>query len=262
MQSTAASPFPDFDRTLQTLSGSDNGGFSFNLDPKLAGEDTDTPLAFPDLEAEAHVPFRGGFMDAFPAVRLSLPTSGSSFMSPPGLSYPHSMSHSIYDPLASRTSNTERQGSAGSPYVGSFNPFGAGEEIPQRQYSPLQDDTTRKVSRFDFARGRQGSTSSPMPTPSPGITGSDNASHTSYYPDLTNNGQQWSLPRRQQQDYQANSSMNSPVIQQAQAHQYHQQASNFQPFDSSVSEAQLRDLIQASRERANAPHVPGRRRTL
>lgn len=262
--SSTISPFPEFDRTLQALGGGENGGFSFTLDPKLAGEDMDPQMAFPDLDAEAQLPYRGGFMDAFPALRPSIPSS-SSFMAPPGISYPHNPSRSIYDPLVTRPPTLERQVSANASYMGSFDPFGAKEEMSQRQYSPLEEDVSRKVSRFGFARGRQGSTSSPMPTPSP-IANSDTASHTSYYnsPDMGSNGQQWQ--RRQQQEFshnQTGSSMNSPIIQQghAQAHSpYPQQTNSFQPFDSSVSEAQLRDLIQSSRDRANAPRVlPGRR---
>jgi CCR4-NOT transcription complex subunit 4 len=268
IKSSTISPFPDFDRTLQTLSG----GFSFNLDPKLVGGDVDSQMEFPDLDTEAAVPFTGGFMDAFPALRPSGPSSGS-FTIPPGLSYPHNPSRSIFDPLATRVPPLERQTSVNSNYIGSFNPFDAKEETPQRQYSPLEDDMTRKVSRFGFARGRQDSASSPVPTPSSLTNNSENVSHASYYnsPDLATNvqsQQQWGFQRRQQPDFshtQSVSLINSPVIPQAQSQghsPYLHQSTSFQPFDSSVSEAQLRELIQSSHEHANSSRSFSGRRLL
>jgi CCR4-NOT transcription complex subunit 4 len=268
VSSSTISPFPDFDRTLQTLSGGVEGGFSFNLDPKLAGDDVDSQMVFPDLEAEATLPFHGSFLDAFPALRPSAPLSGS-FIAPPGVSYAHNPARSIYDPLATRSSPLDRQQPTSSSYVGSFNPFDT-KELPPRQYSPLDDDPTRKMSRFGFARGRQGSASSPMPTPSP-MTNSDNASHASYYesPDLTSIGQQQvqlGFQGRQSVDFsqtQSASSMSSPIVQRAQSQNqspFLQQPTQFQPFDTGVSEAQLRELIHSSRGRADELRVfPGRR---
>lgn len=260
--STYVSPFPDFDRTLQTLSGNNGefGGFSFNLDPKLAGEDADSAITLPDFEAEANVPFQGSFTDVFPALRphgqLGPPPMATPFMGPPGISYPHNPGRGIYDSLTIRP--VERQSTGGSSYTGSFNPFAEVNEdsSPSRrsQHSPLDDD--RKVSRFGFARGRQGSTaaSSPLHVSSP-LGNSD--VHASFYNsnELSTPGQP--IPGRQHQrpDYaysQPTSQMNSPLAQQAQAQgafSQPQQQSRFQPFDSGVSEAQLRELIQSSRER-------------
>jgi CCR4-NOT transcription complex subunit 4 len=263
LPSAYVSPFPDFDRTLQTLSGDDGGfgGFSFNLDPKLAGEDADAST-LPDFDAEATMPFHGTFTDAFPALRPPAQhgSPSSPFMSPPGISYPRSASRAIYDPLTSRP--IERQSTGGSNYTGSFNPFAEVNEesvssSPPRkaQYSPLDEE--RKVSRFGFARGRQGSTaaSSPLHVSSPLSNNGD--SHTSFYNSnevsAPPQSSQWpTLNRQQEYGYsQPGSLLNSPLAQHAQAQTaFSQQPSRFQSFDSGVSEAQLRELIQSSRERA------------
>ncbi|TEB08671.1 hypothetical protein FA13DRAFT_1806999 [Coprinellus micaceus] len=89
-------PFPEFDRTLQTLSGDDGGGFSFNLDPKLADQ-ADATDVLPELEMEANTPFHGSYTDAFPALRPN-----SQLPAPPGLGYPRSSSRSIFDPVPNR----------------------------------------------------------------------------------------------------------------------------------------------------------------
>lgn len=276
--SNSISPFPDFDRTLQTLSGGGDGGFggfSFNLDPKLAGDDTVTAAAtqVPDFEPEANVPFSGSFTDAFPGLRAP---GSAPFMGPPGLSYPHQPPR----PLTIRP--VENQSTGGSNYTGSFNPFSeVPEESPSRksQYSPLDED--RKVSRFGFARGRQGSTaaSSPLHVSSP-IAGND--SHPP--PFYNSNGpqhpvqssSQWPGSRHSDYGYsQPNSQLNSPLAQHAQAQpppfqqQQPSQQKRFQPFDTpfdaGVSEAQLRDFIQSSRERASGQqiaHNPAGRKIL
>ena len=264
LPSTYVSPFPDFDRTLQTLSGGEDGGFggfSFNLDPKLAGGDTDASSALPDFDVEANIPFHGTFTDAFPALRPHGSPS-SSFVGPPGISYPHNPNRAIYDPVTARP--IERQSTGSLNYTGSFNPFAEASEdskvgSPSRksQYSPLDED--RKVSRFGFARGRQGSTaaSSPLHVSSP--LNNSNEIHASLHKSnepSAPQSSQWPVSNRQQQqpDYgysQSNSQMSSPLAQHAQVQAaFSQQPSRFQPFDSGVSEAQLRELIQSSRERA------------
>ncbi|KAG6906549.1 hypothetical protein DXG01_013235 [Tephrocybe rancida] len=267
------SPFPDFDRTLQTLSGGDSGGFSFNLDPKLAGNDTESLPPLPDFEAEATAPFHGSYLDAFPALRSPIaPTTG--FSGPPGLSYPNS-SRSVYDPLTSRSSSAAGHESqpSGPGYMGSFNPFAdASDEVletsppPMRraQPPPLDDDSSRKVSRFGFARGRQGSTatSSPLHVASPlSNGGGDNQSF--YTPTDGLARAQWSAHGREIGFMQSNA--NSPLIQPAlDPTHVHSSRSHPQLFDSGVSEAQLRDLIQSSRDRAQSTlgstpdsHPPG-----
>lgn len=265
LPSTYVSPFPDFDRTLQTLSGGDDGGFggfSFNFDPKLAVDDVDEAAALSDFDLEASMPFHGTFTDAFPALRPpgQHGSPSSPFMGPPGISHPHSPNRAIFDPLIPRP--IEKQSTGGSNYTGSFNPFAdanddsaSGSPSRKSQYSPLDED--RKVSRFGFARGRQGSTttSSPLHVSSPLTNNSD--SHISFYNSNELSAppppqsSQWPGSNRQQQPDYGYSQPNSPLAQHAQAQMaFSQQSSRFQSFDSGVSEAQLRELIQASRERA------------
>lgn len=252
LSSTQVSVFPDFDRTLRMLSGSE-GGFSFNLDPKLAEVDVNAEgeAVLNALEAEARVPFAGGFMDAFPALK---PQAHPHTHQVPAM-YPHNPARSIYDPLAMRES-----------YLGSFNPFGEAEGSSTgagagARSSPSYPDEERKVSRFGFARGRQGSTaaSSPVHVASP-LSASD--SHHSFFtvsetPAMASS--HWSHAGHGEYTGYASS---SPLVQQAQTmqsppQQHAQpqiQPTRFQPFDSSmsVSEAQLRELIQSSRERAGS----------
>ncbi|KAJ7702240.1 hypothetical protein B0H17DRAFT_1157444 [Mycena rosella] len=266
-------PFPDFDRTLEVLNGQDGGGgFSFNLDPKLAGSDTDANVELlSDFEAEAKTPFHGTYMDAFPALRSSASPGSSPFITPPGLPYAHNPSRSIYDPLSSRPppmAPIERQSTGGSSYLGSFNPFAdAGEDSPtstsgRLQYSPLEDDPSRKVSRFGFARGRQGSTttSSPLHVSSP-LANSTSEGHSFYNSSEAVPPQSAPPPPMAPWGsyYPLNgSATSSPLVPHAQAQPvYHQpQQSRFQPFESGVSEAQLRDFIQTSRERAGSSTAP------
>ncbi|KAG2364971.1 hypothetical protein BDR07DRAFT_1354375 [Suillus spraguei] len=250
LSSTQVSVFPDFDRTLRMLSGSE-GGFSFNLDPKLADVDMNAEgeAVLNALEADARVPFTGGFMDAFPALK---PQAHPHTHQVPTM-YPHNPARSIYDPLAMRES-----------YLGSFNPFGETEASSTgdgARNSPSYPDEERKVSRFGFARGRQGSTaaSSPVHVASP-LSASD--SHHSFFtasetPVLTSS--HWNHGGHGEYAGYATS---SPLVQQAQTMQsppqphaqLQTQPTRFQPFDTSVSvsEAQLRELIQSSRERAGS----------
>lgn len=269
------SPFPDFDRTLLTLAGGKDGefgGFSFNLDPKLAGEENLEPL--PEFQAEFNIPYAGSYMDAFTGPKSS---TSHTFMAPPGLPYPHNHNRSLYDPLAVRIPPIiplEKQ-SAGSPaYTGSFNPFADSADEPssssptrRSQYSPSLDDE-RKVSRFGFARGRQGSIATPSPLhASTPLSNSDGQSfyNSSDLPPQTPPLAQWTSAARQEYVYPA-SAMASPLVRHAQAQAQAQTSytpqhnTRFQPFDTGVSEAQLRDLIQSSRDRTNpapAHNVPG-----
>ncbi|TFK42706.1 hypothetical protein BDQ12DRAFT_676664 [Crucibulum laeve] len=255
----AFSPFPDLDRTLQTLN-SEDGGFSFSLDPKLADEAGSAEL--PDLEAEANVSFHGSFMDTFPGLRSPPAPVASPFMTPPGLPYPAARPPTL-SPL-------ERQAPrAASSYIGSFDPFSDNKEDPsvipgsplsRHQYPAADDD--RKVSRFGFARGRQGSTatSSPLHAPSPLSNGnSDGAAFFNSSESFHNNAStaQWPLHGRQEYPFaQSSSNVSSPLLQHAQAQGVYAQQPRFQPFDTDVSEAQLRDFIQISRERANGVAEP------
>ncbi|KAL1681236.1 hypothetical protein EV122DRAFT_288256 [Schizophyllum commune] len=258
--------FPDFDRTLEALKPSESGGFSFTFDPKLAEQAEDFEL--PTLEMEAEMPFHGSYLDAFPALR---PGASPSFMGPPGLAYPHNPSRAIYDPLAIRPPMTaspmERQSTGGSSYTGSFNPFAdGGDSSPRRSNSSaLDDDSVRKVSRFGFARGRQSSsTNSPLHAPSPlSAANSESPILRGASADLSQQQQQWAaMQARHDMGYGSTPAVPSPLVQQAQPQQYaqqqHAQMGRFQPFDTNLSEAQLRDFIQSSRNRDVAP-PPGMR---
>ncbi|KNZ74775.1 Putative general negative regulator of transcription C16C9.04c [Termitomyces sp. J132] len=264
------SPFPDFDRTLRTLSGGDGVGFSFNLDPNLAGNDLDHLSSMPDFEVEANVPFNGSYIDAFPGLR-SPTAQTASFVAPPGLPYPHS-TRSAYDPNPTRSSSTVDSQASGLGYMGSFNPFAdTNEEAPgasvsslgQSQYSLLDDDSSRKVSRFGFARGKQSSTatSSPLHVASP--LSNSNGDHQPFYSPADTLAQghgraQWSANGRDS-GFAQTSNTNSPLFQHALDHSHSQNRSQSQTFEAGLSEAQLRDFIQSSRNRAqsNLEYPPG-----
>ncbi|KAK2467016.1 hypothetical protein APHAL10511_001274 [Amanita phalloides] len=250
------SPFPDFDRTLQTLSGGGDGGFSFNLDPNLAHEGRDDVSKFED---EPIIPFQAPYVESF--LLRTLPRHPGGF-TPPGLPYPQFHDHAKFD-SANAYRQIEHQPSCASAYIGSFNPFSdsADETISSMtasaQRNAVDDDTGRKVSRFGFARGRQASTtaSSPLHASSP-ISANFSESHTPA--DTYQSSQAWSLPPRQDYSYShPNSAMGSPLVQLAQPHAIHLQQSpgRFHPFDDpnvNLSEAQLREFIQSSRERASS----------
>lgn len=275
---SSVSIFPDLDRTLRMVSGEDSefGGFSFNLDPKLAGEDPNVDIALPDLEAEANTPMTGGFMDMFPALRPPQPPAQvhhpRAFMAPPGLTYPQNPNRSMYDPLSLRGTPVERQSAGGSSYVGSFNPFGEVSEdtiVPPQavsstsRKSPFADEE-RKVSRFGFARGRQGSTAASSPiNPASPLSASD-SHHSLFSSETTSSAQpQWNLSSHVEPGYTTLSlAQHTPATQPHSQSQPQQQHTRFQPFDHNiVSEAQLREFIQSSRERASVIPVnpPGRR---
>ena len=277
LANVTSSIFPDLDRTLRMLSEDDNefGGFSFNLDPKLASDHSNADIVLPDLEAEAATPFTGSFLDAFPALRPTQPQqqfhSQRPLMgSPPGIPYPPNSNRSIYEPLSARGTPVDHQSPAGSNYLGSFNPFGESTQdpasrpqagAPQTLAKSAFPEEERKVSRFGFARGRQGSTaaSSPVHAASP-LSASD--SHQSFFSaEAASSPAQphWGLTSHPEYSYQT-----SPLAQHAQVAQSPpQQQTRFQPFDNGlgVSEAQLREFLQTSRERANAMHngTAGRR---
>lgn len=263
--SSGPSPFPDFDRMLQLLTASDNG-FSFNLDPKLAGEEDaqDEGLALPDFGADPNMPFNGSFMDAFPRLRQA---------APPGLGLPPHLEQASL--IASRSPVLEPPSTASS-YTGSFNPFAPDlSEDPSRQYSSLDEE--RKVSRFTFARGRQGSSSASLGSPlhvSASLSHSETSSPAAYYSPseaLSPTGHaspHWGYPSRNPNHeylHQSHSSMSSPLAQYAQAQpqypspqqqQQQQQQPRFQPFDNTISEAQLREFINSSRDRAVSMRPP------
>ncbi|KAK7449634.1 transcriptional repressor general negative regulator of transcription subunit 4 [Stygiomarasmius scandens] len=256
------SPFPDFDLTLKNLTGGDgtSGGFTFNLDPKLAGDDANVE-SLPDFEAEARMPFVGSFTDAFPGLRPGGPVSSAPFMAPPGVSYSHSSSHSMYEPIALRSLTPQSTGS-GSNYTGPFNPFAdSTEDIPSSSSSPAKhnslDDDSRKVSRFGFARGRQGTSvaSSPLQISSTLSSNSNELIYNHPPPRELHHSpalSQWSMHSRQDLGYgQSNSNMASPLVSHAQVQPaFSQHQPRYQQVDNGISEAQLRDFIQSSRDQA------------
>ena len=264
LPSIGASPFPDFDRTLQNLAEVDGkfGGFSFNLDPKLAeAEVEDGAPQFP----EATSPFHGSFMDAFPALRTS--------SHPPGLNFPHTQ-RPIYDP---HSSPVPSQASPALSYTGSFNPFAEGSESDSAAAArrPSLGDDSRKMSRFGFARnarqnGNLSSTSSPLisstplsPSESIGL-GQQQHLFGPGSGELVSSSQWTSYQHHAHTIHSHNvSAASSPLVPQAQAqiqgsmYQHLPSTSRFQALDqgTGVSEAALREFIQNSREqqqRANA----------
>ncbi|TFK46000.1 hypothetical protein OE88DRAFT_1668398 [Heliocybe sulcata] len=252
---TGGNPFPDLDRMLQTLQGGDEGGFSFNLDPKLATDTTEELELIPPFEAEANIPFQGNYMDAFPGLRS--PHIQSTYGAPPGLAMPHNPNRPLYESVV-KGSPLQPQGADTSNYHGSFNPFGeagddASSSAQRASFSPLEEE--RQVSRFGFARGRQGSTATSSPLHNSPITANDNF-HGQFYnsPRLTSpttqaQPQQWHYQSRHPDYSQPGSSVGSPLVHNAQAAYTQQQGGRFQPFEESLSEAQLRDFIRSSRER-------------
>ncbi|TFY75620.1 hypothetical protein EWM64_g8393 [Hericium alpestre] len=262
LPATGVSPFPDLDRTLQTLTGGDGkfGGFSFNLDPKLAGaEDLD---ALQEMDPPGStVPFSGSFVDAFPALLSGNQLTPNPLMSPPGLGFPPHTPSSIYDP-------NERQPSSSASYTGSFNPFNDSSDTDANTAArrlALDDDPSRRMSRFGFARGgKQGfsSGSSPRVGASP-LSAAEN--HQSMYSpsDVVSPSSPWSAYQQQQSFHpHSSSAASSPMVSQAQAQAHHhgygqmQSTGRFQPFDQPppVSEAALREFIQSSRDQQQRPN--------
>ncbi|KAF8628424.1 hypothetical protein AX15_003945 [Amanita polypyramis BW_CC] len=256
------SPFPDFDRMLQTLSGGDDGGFSFNLDPKLADEGRHYESQLSKFDDKSNTSFAVPYPEPFP-LRTAFVPPYAQFQDP-----------SRFDPSNAHRHPVDVQPSGASSYIGSFNPFSDSNDDAtltsmniSAQRCVVDDDTGRKMSRFGFARGRQGSTtaSSPLHTSSP-ISANMNDSysiHTSG--DTYQSVSTWPLPARQDYPYShPNSTTGSPLVQFAQPHAIHSQSlGRFQPFDSSdsnisasLSEAQLREFILSSRERAGSANIP------
>lgn len=247
--SSGFSPFPDFDRTLQTLTDEGGGGFSFNLDPKLADEaEVSEPL--PDFDLASTVPFHGSYIEAFPALR-----SGFGFIQPSS-GYVHNTNLPIYDPATSRTGSGhsfEEQSARGTGYTGLFNPFsepGAENASKSSSSYPPGDDEERKVSRFGFAQGRKALTAASHPLLS------NPASHASqhqpfYHPtDVQHDaGYQWSTDYHEH--HASNSHATSAQVQHAQAQPIFPHARNRLPSGRELSEAQLRNFIQSSQARLN-----------
>ena len=248
--SSGLSPFPDFDRTLQTLTDEGGGGFSFNLDPKLADEaKVSEPL--PDFVAST-VPFHGSYIEAFPALR-----SGFGFIQPSS-GYVPNTNLPIYDPATLRTGSGhsfEEQSASGTGYTGLFNPFsepGAESVSTSSSLSRLPcppGDEERKVSRFGFAQGRKASTVASHPLLSNSL--SHASQHQSFYhpTDVQHDGYQWSTDYHEH--HVSSSHASSAQVQHAQAQTMFTHAQNRLPSGRELSEAQLRNFIQSSQARLN-----------
>ena len=246
--SSGFSPFPDFDRTLQTLT--DEGGFSFNLDPKLADE-AEFAEPLPDFDLASSVPFHGSYIEAFPALR-----SGFGIVQPtPG--YPHNINLPIYDPVTLRTSSGhsfEKQFARGTSYMGLFNPFSepgiesVSASSSLSRFSSPPGDEERKVSRFGFAQERKASTVASPPLLS--NPSNHTSEHQSFYhpPEdvYHGSGYPWHTAYHK---HHVNSHVTSAQVQHSQAQMF--TAQNRLPSGEELSEAQLRSFIQSSQARLN-----------
>lgn len=264
----AISPFPDFDRTLETL-GDTSSGFSFNLDPKLAGDDSTSDL--PALNDT--IPYQGSFLDTFPGLKEGITSPPAQMI--PGYGHPSSR---MYSPAGVDLSQEDRAAAGDASYSSAFNPFADGGDDSRRLNgrSGVDDDGTPKLSRFGFAQPgrRMSSHTAAAHTPSPlqhassasslssshmpsSSLASDATQHAFYASDVS------SPPRplrhdspfsaqAQQQAAQSSPAKASPMIQHAHAQALYaqqQQQQRLQTYETPVSEAQLRDLIQNSRAR-------------
>jgi CCR4-NOT transcription complex subunit 4 len=249
--SSGFSPFPDFDRTLQTLTDEGGGGFSFNLDPKLADEaEVSEPL--PDFDLASTVPFHGSYIEAFPALR-----SGFGFIHPSS-GYIHNTNYPIYDPATSRSGSGhsfEEQSVGGTGYTGLFNPFSepGAESVSTSSLSRLPyppGDEERKVSRFGFAQGRKASTVALHPLLSNPL--SHSSQHQSFYnPRDAHHDARYQWSTDYHEHHVSNSHAIPAQVQHAQAQTMFTHAQNRLPSGRELSEAQLRSFIQSSQARLN-----------
>lgn len=270
------SPFPDFDRTLQNITGGDEGfgGFKFNLDPKLAGKDTGENVELPDVDAEVNDLFPGTNLDPYstfgsPAQQSPL----TSFMTPPGLSMAPKSGRSFDSPVIGAPA-LERQLTSGSSYTGSFNPFGESSDNTGGSSSakPLSlggDDLDRRVSRFGFARERQGSGLSVASSP---LHSADTSLHSDQLGSSTSSYAPWPFQRTHEygpppglpmRTSTPSSARNSPLVSYATTHTpFMTQQSRFQPFGPQAEDMSLKDLIGIGQERSGPSRGAPSGRTL
>lgn len=271
--STSFSPFPDLDRTLQNLTGGDgeSGGFNFNLDPKLAVDDEQFD-ALPDLDSDQALS-PGGHFDPFSDGRPV--NNASPFHPPPGLSHGIMSSRPLYESF--KAPGVERTASSSSGYTGSFNPFGEAPETPshtfaQRPSPAPDDDASRRVSRFGFARERQSSsgflnsgTSSPLLSANTSLSSLSLAENANP-PSGTSSHAPWPFQRQHEfppppglgmptRTGTPGSTRGSPLVPYAHAQalphstqpSYAPQTTRFQPFDMGSSEQSLKDMLGIGR---------------
>lgn len=266
--STSFSPFPDLDKTLQNLAGTDGdtGGFNFNLDPKLAVDDDQFETSLLELE-DATSGLSMGPTGAYPAFdpfsnapRLTnLGGFNAQYGPPPGLF--HTNSSKSFAP------GLDRAHSNSSAYTGSFSPFAesgdsASPSVIQRSAVPGPDEEpTRRISRMGFAQPRQNSgfsaTSSPLMSATSSVGESQPQSAVSAHApwqfqrhlDL---GPPPGLPMRTNTP---GSHRASPLVPYATAMpqtSFMPQPSRFQPFDMGQPEMSLKDMLGIGRNSSNA----------
>lgn len=269
-----ASPFPDLDRTLQSLTGGlSGGGFNFTLDPRLAGETDQTVSPLPDLDSMP------GYFDPAPifAGLGQRQSPALAFAPPPGLSYAGGVPRPMHDNLIPRPPTMERQSTTSSSYTGSFNPFAdAGDDRhnapTRRPSSSLEEETGRGVSRFGFARQRQNSSLSAASSPMISAANSTYAP-SDHVPSPISAHIPWAHQRQPEfgpppglplRTATPGSMRGSPLVQHAiPYHSYATQPSRFQPFDNGGETASLKDFIGISRDRADSTRAaPSGRRLI
>lgn len=204
---TFQSPFPDLDRTLAAL-GNDDFSFSFNLDPKLIPP-KGAGSAIRSVPGRESPTLYGGF-DPFGLTSVassSLPQSSQSpaLPPPPGLG-------ARQQPVSSMIGN-----SFASPdpirnsYTGSFDPFaepsGSRETPPTGHAHLVEDETSRRGSRFGFAQKKASDSRFSSAAASPLVL-SDNLPQTPLYassdlvapaPSSSQALPQWTYPTQQQE---------------------------------------------------------------
>ncbi|OCB89684.1 hypothetical protein A7U60_g3161 [Sanghuangporus baumii] len=278
--STSLSPFPDLDRTLQNLAGGDgdSGGFNFSLDPKLAVDDEqfDDPLLNLDIDQSLA---SSGHFNSFSTGQL---LNEASTFNPPEIAFGIPHSRGVYEGYRTTGHDGTTPGSSG--YTGPFNPFGeASESAPQsnaQRPSPIpDDDATRRVSRFGFARERQGSAgflnsgrSSPLLSANTSLSSLSLADNT-HPSSSASSHPPWAFQRQHEvapppglgmpaRTDTPGSVRDSPLVPYAHAQtagqtSYIAQTSRFQPFDMSSSEASLKDILVIGRDVGQHGRQPG-----
>lgn len=171
------SPFPDLDRTLEALNDNDFS-FSFSLDPKVVPKQANGASAPSILPARRSSPASKTQFDPFSAVSTVPLALAGQAAAPPGIPPPPGLARS---PAIATSSNFSISDSAAmspasstrSPYIGSFDPFADMSKANAGVTGALDDDTSRRASRFVFAqkKGTGDSKYGGSAAPSPHVAG-------------------------------------------------------------------------------------------
>lgn len=257
--STSYSPFPDLDKTLQNLSGADGdqGGFNFNLDPKLAVDDDQLEASLLELEDRSSgltlgAPSTYPAFDPFSnAPRLAHQNGiATPFGPPPGL-FPAGSNRPFVPPLDRTPSNS-------STYTGSFKPF--------------MEDDDRRVSRMEFARPMNGisATSSPRMSVTSSVGESQPQSAASshapwQFPRHLDVGPPPGLPIRAATPGSHKASPLAPFANAMPQTSFIPQPTRFQPFDMGQSDMSLKDMLgigKGAHNTANRAYVQANGRRI